>query len=53
MAEFKISRIRYTWRGAWLGATAYNKDDVIRYGGVTYVCVRKHTSSSLLPIKHI
>jgi len=48
MAEFKISRIRYTWRGAWLGATAYNKDDVIRYGGVTYVCVRKHTSSSFV-----
>ncbi len=27
MAEFKISRIRYTWRNAWSNTTAYNRDD--------------------------
>ena len=46
MAEFKISRIRYTWRGSWNTTTAYNKDDVVRYGGSTWVCVRKHTASA-------
>lgn len=46
MAEFKISRLRYTWRNIWNTATSYNKDDVVRYGGSTYVCVRQHTSSA-------
>ena len=46
MAEFKISRLRYTWKGTWTTATAYNKDDVVRYGGQTWVCFRQHTSSA-------
>ena len=46
MAEFKISRIRYTWRNAWATATAYNRDDIIRYGGSTWICVRQHTASA-------
>ncbi len=46
MADFKISRLRYTWKGAWNTATAYNRDDVLRYGGSTWVCLRQHTSST-------
>jgi len=46
MAEFKISRIRYTWRNAWNTSTAYNRDDVIRYGGSTWICQRQHTASA-------
>ena len=46
MAEFKISRIRYTWRNAWGTTTAYNRDDVIRYGGSTWICQRQHTAST-------
>lgn len=46
MAEFKISRIRYTWRNTWAAATVYNRDDVIRYGGSTWVCQRQHTAST-------
>ena len=45
MADFKISRLKYTWRGTWATATAYNKDDIIRYGGKSYVCIRQHTST--------
>ena len=30
MAEFKISRIRYTWRSGWTTAIVYNRDDVVR-----------------------
>jgi len=44
MAEFKISRIRYTWRNEWTNSTAYNRDDVIKYGGSTWVCLRQHTA---------
>jgi hypothetical protein len=48
MAEYKISRLRYTWRNTWNTSTAYNRDDVVRYGGSTWVCVRQHTSTSFL-----
>jgi len=44
MADFKISRIRYLWRGTWTTTTLYNRDDVIRYGGGSWVCIRQHTA---------
>ena len=44
MAEFRISRIRYTWRNSWSAATVYNRDDVVRYGGSTWICQRQHTA---------
>ena len=46
MAEFNIARIRYTWRNYWTGATVYVKDDVIRVGGNTYICMIGHTSDA-------
>ncbi len=46
MAEFKLGRIRFIWKDAWTSSTAYLKDDVIRYGGRTYVCITGHTSGS-------
>jgi hypothetical protein len=45
MADFKISRFRYTWKGIWNASTQYNRDDVIRYGGSSWVCRRQHTAS--------
>ena len=46
MAEFKLGRIRFIWKGAWTASTVYTKDDIIRLGGRTYVCVVGHTSDS-------
>jgi len=46
MAEFKITRFRYTWKDQWSTADVYNKDDVIYYQGSSWVCVRQHTSST-------
>jgi hypothetical protein len=48
MAEFKISRIRYRWRSAWINSTAYNRDDVVQYGGSSWICIRQHTASAFL-----
>ena len=45
MAEWKISRIRYTWKGTWTTATSYNKDDVVYFGASSYSCIRQHTST--------
>ena len=36
MAEFKLGRIRFVWKGAWAAATSYYKDDIVRHGGRTY-----------------
>jgi hypothetical protein len=46
MAEFKFTRFRYNWKNIWAGSTAYNRDDVVRVGGKTYVCIVGHTSNS-------
>ena len=48
MAEFRISRLRYTWKGNWSTAINFNKDDVVKYGGSVWVCIRQHTSSTFL-----
>ncbi len=44
MAEFKISRIRFTWQGDWAAGTAYTKDDIVRYDSKVFVCLVGHTA---------
>ena len=48
MAEFKLGRIKFVWKGAWQATTNYYKDDVVSYGGNSYICIVSHTSSSTL-----
>ena len=44
MAEFRINRFRYNWRGNWASATAYKRDDVVLRTGNLYSCDAAHTS---------
>ena len=44
MAEFKLGRIRFVWKGNWTAATTYYKDDVVKFGGKTFICQVGHTS---------
>ena len=46
MAEFKLGRLRFVWKGTWTGTTPYVKDDIVKYGGISYVCVLGHTSNA-------
>jgi hypothetical protein len=46
MAEFKLGRLRFVWKGTWATATAYVKDDIVRYGGISFVCVSGHTAAA-------
>ncbi len=46
MAEFKLGRIRFVWKGEWTTATTYYKDDVVRFGGKTYLCQVGHTAAA-------
>ena len=46
MADFRLGRLKFKWRGDWAGSTAYVIDDIVKYGGNTYVCTTNHTSSA-------
>ena len=45
MAEFKLSRLRFTWLGEWTTGTFYNRDAIVLHEGKTYVCLVPHTAS--------
>ena len=44
MAEFRLGRLKFNWRGDWTVNTAFVIDDIIKYGANTYVCKANHTS---------
>ena len=44
MADFKLGRIKFKWRGNWATSTSYLIDDVVKYGGNSYVVTANHTS---------
>jgi len=44
MADFKLGRIKFKWRGNWATSTSYLIDDVVKYGGNSYVATANHTS---------
>ena len=45
MAEFKISRLRFSWKGEWVDLTTYKKDEIVQYEGKAYVCLVPHDSA--------
>ena len=47
MAEFKLDRFKYNWRGDWVAGTEYTRDDIIRLNGRSYVCVKSHIGSAV------
>ena len=46
MADFVLGRLKFVWKGDWATSTAYIVDDVVKYGGNTFVCKFNHTSSA-------
>lgn len=46
MADFRLGRLKFNWRGDWAGSTAYVIDDIVKFGANTYVCTTNHTSVS-------
>jgi len=45
MADFKLSRFKYTWQGPWQPGRRYNPDDIVGYGAKTYVCLVSHNAA--------
>jgi len=46
MADFILGRLKFHFKGAWTTSTAYIKDDVVTYGGNSFVCLVNHTAAS-------
>ncbi len=46
MAEFKLGRIKFVWKDEWTTGTTYYVDDVIRFGGNTFICVAGHIADA-------
>ena len=46
MAEFRLGRIKFVWKDAWTSGDTYYVDDVVRYGGKTYICVAGHVADA-------
>ena len=46
MADFRLGRLKFNWKGEWVASTAYVIDDIVKYGANTYVCTTNHTSAA-------
>ena len=46
MADFRLGRLKFNWRGDWVASTAYVIDDIVKFGANTYVCTTNHTSAA-------
>ncbi|MAR97373.1 MAG: hypothetical protein CMG17_07000 [Candidatus Marinimicrobia bacterium] len=46
MAEFRLGRVKFNWTGEWQPSKSYLIDDLIKFGGNSYVAVANHTSTA-------
>ena len=46
MAEFRLDRFKFNWKGTWGSGITYTKDDIVYYQGKSYVCLLGHTSTA-------
>jgi hypothetical protein len=46
MSMINLGKIKFSWKGDWTTTTAYAKDDVVKYGANSYVCITAHTSGA-------
>ena len=46
MADFKLGRLKFVWKGTWQTGTSYVKDDIISYGGNAFVVESAHTANA-------
>ena len=45
--QFNLGAIRFNWKGAYAGATAYVADDVVSSGGASYICILASTGNAV------
>ncbi len=47
MATINLGSIKFNWKGAYAGGTAYAVDDVVSSGGSSYVCILASTGNAV------
>ena len=45
MATVNIGSLKFNWKGAYNGSTAYSVDDVTSYNGSSYICILASTNN--------
>lgn len=45
MATVNLGSIKFKWKGAYAGGTAYTVDDVVSYNGSSYICILASTGN--------
>ncbi len=45
MATINLGSIKFNWKGAYAGGTAYAVDDVVSYNGSSYICILASTGN--------
>ena len=46
ISTISLGKVKFNWRGDWVGGTTYAKDDVVKYGPNVYACITAHSSQS-------
>lgn len=46
MADFRLGRLKFKWKGDWVASTAYVIDDIVKFGANSYVATTNHTSAA-------
>ena len=47
MAQIDLGKLKFNWRGTWQSSTAYEVDDVVEFGGSTFVVVSNVPSNNV------
>ena len=50
LSKWDVYAKGFDWIGAWAPATRYKKNDVVLYGGTTYVCNTGHASAATITL---
>ena len=40
MPGINLSALKFTWRGQWVTATLYKKNDIVQFGNAAYMCLQ-------------
>ena len=49
MAQIDLGKLKFTWKGTWSTASAYEVDDVVYYLGSAYICIADASNTTASP----
>ena len=49
MAQIDLGKLKFTWKGTWSTASAYEVDDVVYHSGSSYICIADAANTTASP----